>query len=89
MREQIAADRANKSKEYEKISKEEREQKEELIRQTKNENLRLEKERLEEQRKMRDTMARIQVNIHRCLWMRFTGDFIVSIFGWLQSFYDI
>lgn len=60
LRAQIAEDRANKSKEYETISKEEREQKEEQIRQVKNENIRLERERLEEQRKMRDTMARIQ-----------------------------
>ena len=61
LREQIAQDRANRKKDYEAVSAEEKAQNEEKIRKIKEEKLREERERLEEQRRMRDTMARIQV----------------------------
>ena len=63
LREQIAQDRANRKKDYETVSAEEKAQNDEKIRKIKEEKLREERERLEEQRRMRDTMARIQVDL--------------------------
>jgi len=60
LREQIAQDRANRKKDYEAVSAEEKAQNDEKIRKIKEEKLREKRERLEEQRRMRDTMARIQ-----------------------------
>ena len=68
LRAQIALDRANRAKQFETVSKEEQEAKDEKLREIKNEQLREEREKLEEQRRLRDTMARIQVHsaIHFC-----------------------
>lgn len=64
LRAQIAQDRANRAKHFETVSKEEKEANDEKIRKIKDEKLREEREKLEEQRRMRDTMARIQFRFY-------------------------
>ena len=61
IRSQIAEDRKNQAARFDKESAAEKEAKEAKKREITEEKLRAERERLEEERKVKDTMARIQV----------------------------